>query len=286
MSIQSAKENFNKNLKENRLIITKEDEKKAELLKDKVKSIKKSLNDLSLHNSYMGSQAFFEDRHYTQPNLFIWAIIVIASLFTFYYFCLTDEGKPLEVIKVLTEPNYPQMLAPFVVQGVLLFLSTFLGLFPVAQFILTVICLFAYFVFELELFGSPVNVYYLSLIGGTLITVLARIIEYFAKKRKSLKRSKEGKNYLRQAEKGLDEAEKIYLNASAKAPEVTDFWYSYSYTLPEQERKKFISAGKSISVGKWQENYESTRTREDTVKTQRSLVFKQILEVRPLTAAA
>ena len=69
----------------------------------------------------MGSQAFFEDRHYTQLNLFVWAIIVIASLYTFHLFCLTDEGKPLEVIKVLTEPNYPQMLAPFVVQGVLLF---------------------------------------------------------------------------------------------------------------------------------------------------------------------
>ena len=105
MSVQSAKEDFTKNLKENRLTITKEDEKKAELLKDKVKSIKKSLNDLSLHNSYMGSQAFFEDRHYKQPNLFIWAIIVIASLFTFYYFCLTDEGKALEEIKVLTEPG-------------------------------------------------------------------------------------------------------------------------------------------------------------------------------------
>lgn len=285
MSIQSAKEDFNKNLKENRLIITKEDESKSNLLKEKIKDIKKNLKDLSLHNSYMGSQAFFEDRHYTQLNLFVWAIIVIASLYTFHLFCLTDEGKPLEVIKVLTEPNYPQMLAPFVVQGVLLFLSTFLGLFPVAQFIFTVICLFAYFVFELELFGSPINVYYLSLIGGTLITVLARIIEYFAKKRKSLKRSKEGKKYLYQAEKGLDEAEKIYLSASAKAPEVTDFWYSYSYTLPEKERDKFIAAGKSISVGKWQEDYESIRTSEDTVKTQRRLVFKQILEVRPLTAA-
>jgi len=132
MSVQSAKEDFAKNLKENRLIITKEDEKKSALLKDKVKSIKKSLNDLSLHNSYMGSQAFFEDRHYKQLNLFIWAIIVIASLFTFYYFCLTDEGKALEEIKVLTEPGYSQMLAPFAVQAGLLFLSTFLGLFPVA----------------------------------------------------------------------------------------------------------------------------------------------------------
>ena len=161
-----------------------------------------------------------------------------------------------------------------------------MGLFPVAQFIFTIICVFSYFVLELEFFGSPINVYYLSLIGGTLITVIARIIEYFAKKRKSLKRAKEGKKYLHQAVKGLDEAEKIYLSASAKAPEVTDFWYSYSYTLPEKEREKFIAAGKSISVGKWQEDYESIRTSEDTVKTQRSLVFKQILEVRPLTAAA
>ena len=51
MSIQSAKEDFNKNLKENRLIITKEDENKSNLLKEKIKDIKKNLKDLSLHNS-------------------------------------------------------------------------------------------------------------------------------------------------------------------------------------------------------------------------------------------
>ena len=286
MSIQSAKENFVKNLKENRLIITKEDESKANLLSNKINSIKKHLKDLSLHNSYMESQAFFEDRHYTQLNLFTWAIIVLASLFVFHYFCLTDEGKPMEVIKVLTEPGYTKMLAPFIAQGVLLFLSTFLGLFPVAQFIFTVICLFSYFVLELEFFGSPVNVYYLSLIGGTVITVLARIIEYFAKKRKSLKRAKSGKVYLPKLEKELDEAENIYLSAADKAPEITDFWYSHSYTLPEKEREKFIASGENINVGETQYNYNDKRASDDTVKTYQSLVFDQILEVRPLTANA
>ena len=139
---------------------------------------------------------------------------------------------------------------------------------------------------ELEFFGSPINVYYLSLIGGTLITVIARIIEYFAKKRKSLKKTKNGKIYLKAAETELDEAENIYLSSSAKIPEVKDFWFSYSYTLPQNEREKFIASGENIHVGEMQYSYNSKRVSGNTTTIEHSFVLNQILEVRPLTASA